>query len=63
MKYGSLSSFQTEGWASPFQRVTDLGSDPVPSLDEINQSEEFIGITVTATEFESLWATYALAST
>lgn len=52
------------GFASSVGRSpsTDLGSVAVPSLDEINQSEEFIGTTITATVFESLWATYTLAS-
>lgn len=38
---------------------TDLGSEPVPPLEEINDQPEFRGISIDRTTFESLWSQYA----
>lgn len=35
---------------------TFLAEDRVPSLDEINEDPQFEGVTITAQEFEAVWA-------
>ena len=38
---------------------TELGLEPVPPLAEINESPEFRGVIISATQFESLWAAHS----
>lgn len=38
---------------------TGLGMAPVPSLKEINEQKEFIGKSISANQFETLWQKYA----
>ena len=33
-----------------------LGKVPVPSLSEINQDDQFLGVSISAVAFEELWA-------
>lgn len=42
---------------------TELGTIPVSLLDEINEDPQFVGITISCTEFEILWSNHALVET
>jgi len=37
---------------------TELGVMPVPLLSEINSDPEFVGVMITAAEFDALWSTH-----
>jgi hypothetical protein len=43
-------------WASNSFGGTELGIGPVPPLSEINSDPQFAGTTITAAQFEALWA-------
>ncbi|MFQ6333281.1 DUF6881 domain-containing protein [Methylophilus sp. 3sh_L] len=38
--------------------TTELGTAPVPPLDEINSSSEFLGAVISQLEFEKLWSAH-----
>ena len=38
---------------------TSLGTVPTPSLAEINEDPQFVGVEITAAEFDEIWLRYA----
>jgi hypothetical protein len=43
-------------WIAGATCSTELGIEPIPPLDEINASPEFLGVEIDAETFERLWA-------